>query len=442
MRKLSEDIFAVGNNAIFVKTKDATHTVSKFNTENSLIGNRWLPWGDNNLYPQELAEKLKKSGTAVGGLEVLTSAHFGTGFKIYKSNQETADSDISLKEILTQKFFPEIHQFLSKTKFNIFISEIIQDYETFRVAFPEYLLSPNGDQIISVKRHQASFCRFEVRDSNGIINNVGINTDWENYKDENTSAVPCFGSNVPIDEIKAYCKQKNIRKFIIPVIDALLIEKSYPSVGWHASFRNGWIDVVLSIPAYKKAMFKKQLHIKYVIHVADDYFAHYYKDTWTNFTDAEKNEARKKLVDLIDANLKGDENGGSSITSPFFRDRETGKEIKGIQVEPITQPNSEGDFLSDGFAGNNEILFAMGVDPSLLGSGTPGSKNLSGSGSDKREAYTILCSRLPIKHARTLQIFENIKFWNNWDDTLVGKFPNVNLTTLDKNPNGVVPVVN
>ena len=42
--------------------------------------------------------------------------------------------------------------------------------------------------------------------------------------------------------------------------------------------------------------------------------------------ETEKNEARKKLVDLIDANLKGDENGGSSITSPFFRDRETGKE--------------------------------------------------------------------------------------------------------------------
>lgn len=441
MNELAKGIIAVGKNAVFVSAdKNASHTNAKFKDESGLIDSKWLPWGDTNAYPQELMRKVKKSGTAVGGLEVLTAAHFGSGFKIYQQ-VEDENENIILKERLTTKF-PEIHSFLKRTKFDIVISEIIADYETFRVAFPEYLLSPNGENIISVKRHQAANCRFEVPDKNGLINNIGINTDWENYVSENTVSVPCFGSNVSLEEIKAYCKQKKITKFIIPVIDALSIEKVYPSVGWHASFRNGWMDVVLSIPAYKKAIFEKQLNIKYVIHVADDYFAHYYKDTWTNFTDQQKNEARTKLIDLIDSNLKGEKGAGSSITSPFFRDRDTGKEIKGIQVEAITQPNANGDFLTDGFAGNTEILFAMGVDPSLMGQGTPGGKNLSGSGSDKREAFTILCARLPLKHIRTLQVFENIKQWNNWEPDLVGKFPNINLTTLDKNPNGQVKIVN
>lgn len=84
----------------------------------------------------------------------------------------------------------------------------------------------------------------------------------------------------------------------------------------------------------------------------------------------------------------------------------------------------------------------MGVDPSLLGGGIPGGKNLSGSGSDKREAYTILCARLPKKQIRTLRVFEIIQEWNEWDPSLVMKLPNYNLTTLDKNPNGQQKVVN
>ena len=84
----------------------------------------------------------------------------------------------------------------------------------------------------------------------------------------------------------------------------------------------------------------------------------------------------------------------------------------------------------------------MGVDPSLLGGGIPGGKNLSGSGSDKREAWTILCARMTKRQIRTLQIFENIKDWNNWDPSIYVKYPSVNLTTLDKNPNGQTKIIN
>jgi hypothetical protein len=138
----------------------------------------------------------------------------------------------------------------------------------------------------------------------------------------------------------------------------------------------------------------------------------------------------------------GNKGAGKSIISPYFRDRDTGKEIKGILIEKIEQPQSNGDFLLDGSAGNYEILTPMGVDPCLINGGAFGGKTLSGSGSDKREAWTILCAKFPIRQIRTLQIFENIKYWNDWDQTLFGKYPNTNLTTLDKNPNGQTKIVN
>lgn len=443
-KKLSDGIYSVGGNnpgaVFFNKVKGAPqHSNFKSNNTESLIDSKWLPWGEDNLYPQNFAVKFDKTGVAIGGLKVIVSAHFGTGFNLYQA-QET-DTDIVFKERLASSF-PEIKDFFDRSKFNIGISEMILDFETWGMAFPSYLLSPNSDKVISVRRIQASNVRFIVPDGNGIINKIGVNTDWENYKAENTAEIPCFNANIPIDEIKAFCREKGITEFTIPVIDTLLTEKTYPSVGWHSSFKNGWVDVVLALPEFKKAMFAKQLNIKYVIHVADDYFSHIYKEKWESFTDPEKIQLRDDLVDLIDNNMKGNEAAGNSITSPFFRDRDSGELIKGIQVEIIPQPQSNGDFLLDGSAANYEVLTPMGVDPCLINGGAFGGKSLSGSGSDKREAWTILCAKFPIRQIRTLQIFENIKYWNNWDPTLFGKFPNTNLTTLDQNPNGQTKIIN
>ena len=35
----------------------------------------------------------------------------------------------------------------------------------------------------------------------------------------------------------------------------------------------------------------------------------------------------------------------------------------------------------------------------------------------------------------------NIKIWNNWQPNLYGKYPNMNLTTLDNNPNGQQKII-
>ena len=442
-REIAENIHLVGGAStvlVFgVDKKSPKFENFKQNTIETVVDSRWLPWGDDNLYPKTFAEKLKKTGVAIGGMEVLTSAHFGTGFSLFQA-VETEDI-ISFKE-RTVFSFPPISAFFQNCNFNIFLAEIIEDFEHWRMAFPEYLLSPNFEEIISVRRIKAADCRFEKPDDNGIIWNIGVNTDWANYKSDNTAVVPCFSANIPIAEIKEYCKQKKIYRFTIPVMDTLLVEKTYPSVGWHSSFKNGWVDVVLSIPAFKKAMFEKQLNVKYLIHIADDYFAHVYKGIWNEFTAEEKQQKRKELVDIIDNNMKGNEAAGKSLISPFFRDKDTGELIKGIQIENLPQMQSNGDFLTDSSAANYEILVAMGLDPAVVTGGTFGGKSLSGSGSDKREAWTILCAKLPKKQIRTLQIFENIKFWNNWEPTLFGKLPNVNLTTLDKNKDGQQKVVN
>lgn len=437
MKKIAQNIYTIngGGAVYFSNTKGAfAHSQPKILPSASDTDN-WCNWGEDNLYPKKLMEKVEKVGAATGGLEILTSAHYGTGIKIYELWE--GDEDAKFKELIPSEA-PEIYDFFDATQFELVMSDIIWDYEIFGVAFAEFLLSPNGERIISVIRHKAPDCRFE-KPKNGMINHIIINTAWgeSEFDEKQNISVPCFSMYHSMQEIKDECKRRGIKKFIVPIINTLSIEKIYPSVGWHSSLKSGWIDVVLSIPEFKKYMYEKQFNFKYLIHIADDYFLHRYgRDLWEEFDVEKKERLRDEMAQKIDEEMSGNKAGGKSLISPFFRDKNTGEMIKGIQIEEVSQTLADGEFLPDASAGNSEILFSMGVDPALLGAGVPGGKNLSGSGSDKREAWTILCARLPRKHARTLQVFRIIQKWNQWDPDYVAKFPNINLTTLDKNPNG------
>lgn len=444
MRKINNSIYAISGGAVITFNSAVKAPLHSAPLAHASISDNeeWCNWGEDNLYPKRLMQKVEKVGAASGGLEILTSAHYGTGIKIYEL-WETERGDAQFQEKIPSSV-PEIYDFFHHTQFDLVLSDIIADYETLGIAFPEFLLSPNGNEIISVTRLKANDCRFE-KPQNGTIKNIFINTAWgeSDFKKEENIKVPCFSMYSSVQEIKDYCKEKNIRKFIVPIVGTLVFEKVYPSVGWHSAFKSGWIDVVLSIPEFKKYMYEQQFNFKYLIHIADDYFLHRYgKDVWEEFDSEKKETLRRELANAIDEKMKGNQAGGTSLISPFFRDKTSGELIKGVMIEEVPQTLSNGEFLPDASAGNSEILFAMGVDPALLGAGIPGGKNLSGSGSDKREAYTILCARLPRKHARTLKIFHIIQKWNGWNEDYIAKLPNINLTTLDKNPNGQTKVIN
>lgn len=437
MYKIDTGIYGVGKAVVLFDKNAPKHTSPK---KKKGQGDTYASWGEDNNAPQTFFKQLIKTDAAVGGLDVLTSAHFGTGFKLYQDIE--TEKGIESKERLVSSF-PEILAFFEATRWQIFLSDIVYDFETFNIAFPEYLLSPDKTKIISVKRHPASHCRLGVpSEKSGLVEKVYINTDWETYDEALTEEVHFFASDTQWQEAMEYCKRKKIDRFIIPVLGVMTTEKLYPTVKWHSSFRNGWVDVVLSVPQFKKYMFENQLNVKFVVYVADDFFSHKYgQSSWQEFDEETKEKLRTELVTKIDEHMSGNEASARSLVSPYFRDQ-NGNMIKGIEVEPIDDKLKDGNFLPDAASGNSQILFSMGVDPCLLGAGIPGGKNLSGSGSDKREAYTILCTRMPIKRLRTLEIFTRIRNWNNWEPTLYGNFPNIVLTTLDKETSGQTEVVN
>jgi hypothetical protein len=413
---------------ISVKVKDETNTS---NVKNYKV----VPWGEGNVGPSSFIEKYKNNAATVGGLRVLKSTMFGCGLTLYKNYEENGEW---IKKQVSERAYPEIKSFFLENKYQRFNIDLISDLETHYIAFPEFVVSDG--KIVRVKRHRASWCRVSKQNEDNFeIEKVFICSDWSMVKEDNVAMVDCIDWTWTIDEIKEKVAKNKIRNFIMPIGYTMDDESYYPNVDWHSVYRNGWVDVVASIPELKKYIFENQLHFKYIIYVAEDYFENRYKGDWDEFTPEQREEKRKEMSNDINSHLTGNKAGGRSLKSPVYKDKND-QWVKGIEVIPIDDRLKDGNFLPDASAGNSEILFAMGVDPTLIGMGIPGGKNLSGSGSDKREAYSLLTANMPIKRATPIDIFEFIKNWNEWPDEVSADFPNINLTTLDKNPNGQTKV--
>lgn len=427
--------------AIFSKSKIANDVSPSFiKIKDEEEDREVASWGDDNIYPQKFLESIRKNGAAGSGLKILKSAHYGEGFQLYKEMITDNKQEKVLQKISDYK---EIHKFFRENKMPKFWAETIVDLEFFSLAFPEFVLSKDGKKIVRIKRQRTAWGRFEKMGKNDRYKkNVYFRNDWtkENLKDGFTTKIPAIDPDLTIDEIKALIKKRKLENFIYPIHYPMLDEAYYPVTDWHSVYKNGWINVSNAVPKLKKAIFENQLHIKYIIYVADNYFKKYYGDDWDDFKVEKREEIRKKLIDAIDKHLAGNEAGGRSITSPRFKD-DDGNWVKGIEVEAIDNKLKDGNYLPDASAANSEILFALNVDPTLIGAGIPGGKLGAGSGSDKREAYTILVSLIKIKRETTLDIWRFIRDFNGWDPELEGTFPNTVLQTLDKNPTGSKKVI-
>lgn len=393
-------------------------------------------WGIDNKYPNKVIEAIRKSGSGGSALRFLRKVTYGNGLILYSNAPVDGKKAITL---LDWNSYPEVAEFHKKSQLKNFCKESIMDLEFFGIMFPEYILSDNYKKILRVKRHQTAWCRFGIQNEEGLITTIYIsqkfNKDSVSVGSEFMEEVPHVDSSMSIDEVKEFCKANGIKKFIRPVKYPLLDEAYYPIPEWHSIISNGWLEVANSVPALKRAIFKFQMNIKYIIHIDERYFEKVYKDEWATKKVEERMEIRKQLIDSMNDKLTGTENSGKSIQSMKFED-DKGNTIKALEIETVDDKFKDGSYLPEAEAANSEVLFAIGVDPSLIGAGIPGGKLGAGSGSDKMAAFNILQSLKKSDREFFLESLEFVRDYNDWDMNLNFGFEDTVLTTLDKNPTG------
>lgn len=429
-----------GNNKAVVsfsnkKSTDSTVTSVVLTTENEagvIAG-----WGSDNDLPQKMLAKIKPAGTLRSGLRTNRKAHYGAGFVLAEETFDEEGKRIVKPKSIKQ--YPEIHEFWRKNQMPRFFKEIIADEEFFAIAFPQYVLSQDYKKITRVKRQQSANCRYELmNEGSKLINNVYVSTKWADGVDvasKYVAKIPHVSSYWNAEEVKEHCKSKGIRNFIKPVFYPFINEGYYPDPEWMSIEYSGWLDIINSIPKFKKAFLEEKANVNFLIEVYEEYFERQYKDDWQTFTPEKRQEIKTTFVEDLDKALRGVENGGKSIMSIIYKD-DNGNPQPGLKITDVSAKNTDGKYLDDTSAGDQAALTAGGIDSSLIGAGIPGSTLGAGSGSDKREAWLILSAMKHSDRETTLEIFDFIQEYNNWDLNLKGGFENTTLTTLDKNPTG------
>lgn len=393
-------------------------------------------WGANNDFPQQFLKKIKPAGALRSGLRTNRKAHYGSGFVLAEETFEDGKRQIVPKSI---RQYPEIHEFFVRNQMKRFHKEIITDLEYFALAVPEYVLSQDFKKIKRVKRQKTADFRYEImNEKTGLIENGYLSTKWAEGIDvasKYVNPVPLIDSYWSAEEVKEYCKKNKIHNFIRPVFYPLINENYYPDPELHSIESSGWLDIINSIPKFKKAFLEEKANINYHIEVYEEYFERKYKDDWQGFTPEKRKEIQEQFVQELDAALRGADKGGASLMSIMYKD-ENGTPQPGLKIQDVGAKNTDGKYLDDTSAGTQAALTAAGVDPSIIGAGIPGGKLGAGSGSDKRESWLILSAMKHTDRETTLEPFEFIQQYNGWPPELIGGFENTVLTTLDKNPTG------
>jgi hypothetical protein len=395
----------------------------------------WASWGTDNLFPQDVVADMCACGTGKRALMKRIETMYGNGVLTYKKTYTAG------KENLNPQTFSAWTEFCRVNNIHKYLMGVYTSYEWFYNPITEIILSKDRSQIVRIDSQDAAFCRWQKRDLvTGKIKNCYISMAWPYPSQQYLDTVPVLDEDDPVGDLQS---RTDSYKYIIRINFPTPNKTYYMEAYWEAARAAGWVNISASVAQFKQALFKNQITIKYHIQIQDDYWEKKFGESdWAKKTQEKKAEAQKKTFDDITNYLQGVANAGRSIQSTYFYDAATGKESPGIKINVIDDKIKDGQYLPDSQQANSEILFAIGIDPTLIGAVNPGDKSNTGSGSDKRESQLLLNASMKAHREinfaplRVVRDYNALKPGSGWDPDMEFGIQDIIFTTLDVNPTG------
>lgn len=428
---LLEDGFLVtpGRNAIITIVKDPANPDAVPETSSlprDTSTSDYSPWGDDNLFPQNVLTDLELNSIALRALEKRKNVHWGRGIAAYR-NVKGADNTVT-RELITDG---PVRDFFRNNQINRQWIDLIGGLEIFANGWIEFILNKAKTQINRVNVLDPAYCRHSrMNTSNKRIEFTYYSSDWPSPGSDYLSKIKTFDPS-KYQEGKPYPDPK----FTYPVFYRSFNKSYYYLAIWNGVRSNGWLSISNKVPALKKAIMENQMTIKYHVEIPDTYFKKRYPSE--DYTKEQREAAVQRKIDELNDFLTNVENSGKSLVTFSYYSEALQKEFPGWKINVIDNKLKDDAYLPDSQAANSEILFAIGVDPSLIGaSSVPGGKMASsGSGSDKREAFWSLNAECGPYREITLQPLYFIRDFNKWGTDIEFDFVVVDTSqTQDEHP--------
>jgi len=367
----------------------------------------WSPWGDDNLFPQNVLSDLEKNSIALRALEKRKTVHYGRGILAYRDKGKD-NLGAPIREPVTD---PEVVGFFRKNRLNFQWIDLIGSLEIFANGWLEFILNKGQDRINRVFVKDPAYCRNgKMNPANPVrIPNLYYSAQWGSMPSENDGSlviVPMF------DPAKHDGSRYDGTRFAYPVFYRSFNKSYYHLSVWNGIRESGWLGIANKVPRLKQAVMKNQMTIKYHIEIPDDYFMNRYPSP--DYTREHRESARTRILAEMNDFLSDVENSGKAFLTFSFFNKFKSEYLSGWKINVIDNKLKDDAYLPDSQAANSEILFAIGVDPCLIGSGIPGGSLGAGSGSDKREAFWQLNAEMGIYRQISLEPLYFIRDFNKW----------------------------
>lgn len=421
--------------AVLVTTGKPSNSAYNSNLVNPIVYDArasalgYVPWGPRNDFPQQIIEMIGKSTIIAPTLDKKVCMAQGQAVMPVQM-----DWDESGKQKYTVVKDPEIWNFLWHPSTEKFINESLTDLFTFYNVFPKLTFSINHKKILKIETEEAAFCRFGLQNQYGFCDKVFVNANWPRATISDPLTNTYSAINPYAYDLVSAAKGISDDSFIYPVSYPTPGKTFYQLAHWDGARQSGWMEVIEQIPKFKKYLLEHQATLQFHIELPDYYFQEKFGDAYRKADEATKLAMRTKEMQQWNDILTGAKNAGKSIAS-IFKTTNNGKDkVQGVTITPIDNKLKDGQYIDDNQEAMSNLLYALGVDPTLLGF-APGSKMGAGSGSDKREAFLIFLATVDPYRRKILEPFNFIAQYNGWRDKypfLRFMFQDTILTTLDK----------
>ena len=385
-----------------------------------------VPWGKNNDFPQIAGDQIATTTVLNTGLKFLRNLTLGQG--IYPCTIDGYDDNGN--EVLKPVTDSKITSFLSGRVARRYMEKTLRDYLKFGNGAVQFIPSATN-AIAGLNPINALYRRFTRADASGGEKCI-VSGYWPDVpgkgKYDVLNVLNEYDPDIQADLLKFGNKIKD--SFVYAIRDSWSNDDVYSEPIWWPAYVRGWVEISHLIPDFLKKAYKNQITWKWHVQIPYSYW-----DKKFPVADYEDNVSRQQAIqsymEKIELNLCGIENAEKPLFTNYAINEMNGKMEEEWKISALDNKYKGSDNLVTSAAANSEILFALMVNPNVLGAGMPGGTYAGNQGgSNIREAFLVNIANAWIDRQNILDPLEMYIRMNGAPSCEL-RFRNTILVTLD-----------
>lgn len=345
-----------------------------------------VAWGQGNQFPQWAAKLIRETTVLNTGLQYLLFLMMGQGVFGCRVVGVNEDGSEKLEPIDD----PKLTSFLESRIARKFMERVLRDYLKFGNGAVQFVPSLDLRKMEMLNPINSLWYRYTEPDAFGSMNAI-VSGYWPvTPHDDQYQVVPVLREVDPEGHAEILkMAGKMDRGFIYPVRDSWSNEEIYGEPRWWPAWVAGWVDIAHLIPAYLKKAYKNQTTWKWHVQIPYSFWDKKFPENSFKTPD-ERKAAINKYMDSIEANLLGPNNAEKPLFTNYAVNEMNGRIEEEWKIKPLENKYAGNENLVTSSAANSEILFALMVNPNVMGAGMPGGAYaMNQGGSNIREAFLV-----------------------------------------------------